>query len=409
VETDRLIRDLLGDDLPIAVEGYDGTRVGPPDAPARIVIRSVDALRRILFAPGELGFARAYVAGDLDVDGDMFAALELRDRLPDVHITPRQAVAIAQVLGRANLRPVAPPPEEARLHGRRHSTTRDAEAVTHHYDVSNAFYRLVLGPSMTYSCALFERPERSLEDAQEAKHELVCQKLALQPGMRLLDIGCGWGGMAIHAARHHDVKVVGVTLSRAQLDYARKRVAEAGLSHAIDLRLQHSREIDDGPFDAVSSIGMFEHVGRDQMDAYFADVFRLLRPGHRYLHHAIALPWRRAPLVRRPTFMSRYVFPDSDLPEVGHVMTAIHRAGLEARHFESLREHYALTLRAWSANLARNWDDAVAEAGLTRARIWRLYMAACALGFEANRIQIHQTLAVRPDGGRSGLPLRPTY
>jgi cyclopropane-fatty-acyl-phospholipid synthase len=411
-----LLRQLLGPDLPIAVEAYDGSRLGPVDAPATLLIRSPTALRRIVQAPGELGFARAYVAGDVDLEGDIFAALALRDYLPDMKLRPAQLLAALRLVGVGALKPVPAPPEEARLHGRRHSKKRDAAAIAHHYDVSNDFYRHVLGPSMTYSCAVWTDPSITLEEAQANKHELICRKLGLEPGMRLLDIGCGWGGMLLHAAEHHGVQAVGVTLSKRQAELAEKRAAEAGLAGKIEVRYQDYRDVDDGPYDAISSIGMFEHVGLRQLGVYFERCHELLPPGGRLLNHAISRPAGttgstadgRARFSRR-SFIDRYVFPDGELHEVGAVISAIQHARFEARHMESIREHYALTLRRWVANLESNWDACVADVGRARARIWRLYMAASAIQFEANRTQVHQVLAVKPDGGNSRLPLRPRF
>jgi cyclopropane-fatty-acyl-phospholipid synthase len=401
----------LGDDLPVRIDCYDGTRLGPDDAPCRIVVRSRDALTYVLIAPGELGFARAYVAGALDIEGDIFEGLELRAHLPTVKLTASEWLALAKVAGAAGLRRLRPPPEEARLHGRRHSRARDAAAIAHHYDVSNDFYRMVLGPSMTYSCAVWPSRESSLEQAQAAKYELVCRKLDLRPGMRVLDVGCGWGGMVMHAARHYDVDAVGVTLSQRQAEYARRSVEEAGLAHRIDIRVQDYRDIADGPFDAISSIGMFEHVGLAKLDEYFHRLHTLLRPGGRLLNHGIArVPvGRHRPRFARHSFIDRYVFPDGELHEVGSVVSRVQLAGFEVRNVEGLREHYALTLRAWVRNLETSWDQAVAEVGQGRARVWRLYMAASAVNFEDARTQVHQVLAVRPDHGRSGMPLRPDW
>jgi cyclopropane-fatty-acyl-phospholipid synthase len=411
-----LLEELFGRDLPVAIEAYDGSRVGPRDAPARIVIRSPDALGRIVRAPGELGFGRAYVAGDLDVEGDIFAALQLREHLPTVRLDRRQWTSALRLAGPNAFKRLPPPPEEVRLHGRRHSKARDAAAISHHYDVSNDFYRHVLGPSMTYSCAVWTDPSNTLEQAQDEKHELICRKLGLEPGMRLLDVGCGWGGMLLHAAEHHGVHAIGVTVSQRQAELAEKRVAEAGLAGKVEVRLQDYRDVDDGPYDAVSSIGMFEHVGAAQLAVYFDRCHALLRPGGRFLNHAISRPAQLhgsmdagRPRFASRSFIDRYVFPDGELHEVGAVVTAVQQAGFEARHFESIREHYALTLRRWVANLEANWDECVAESTPGRARVWRLYMAGSALGFEANRIQVHPVLATKTDGGRSGLPLRPTF
>jgi cyclopropane-fatty-acyl-phospholipid synthase len=309
------------------------------------------------------------------------------------------------------LRPLPHPASEAKLRGRRHSPARDAAAIAHHYNVSNEFYRRLLGPSLTYSCAVWGDPAVGLDAAQAAKHDLVCRKLALRPGMRLLDVGCGWGSMLIHAAQRYGVEGVGVTLSQAQADLASKRIAEAGLADLVSVRVQDYRAVRDEPFDAISSIGMFEHVGLSRLDEYFSRLFALLRPGARLVNHAISRPWRpeRRVAFSRRGFIDRFVFPDGELLEVGSVVTAVQRAGFEARHVESLREHYALTLRAWSANLERDWEAALADAGPERARIWRLYIAASALNFEDGNTQVHQVLATKSDGGRSGMPLRPDF
>jgi cyclopropane-fatty-acyl-phospholipid synthase len=385
----------------------DGASLGPSDADARLIVRSRRALRRIVGAPGELGFARAYVAGELDLEGDIYAALGTLDRLPPAPTLVRHWLSAARAVGLRGLRPLPPPPEEARLHGRRHTRARDAAAISHHYDVSNAFYRLVLGPSLTYSCAVFADPAGTLEEAQAAKHELVCEKLALREGMRLLDVGCGWGSLLLHAAQRYGAHGVGVTISARQAELARQRVAEAGLADRIEIRLADYRDVRDGPFDAISSIGMFEHVGRSQLRLYFERLYGLLHSGGRLLNHGIARPARQRRGFGRGSFIDRYVFPDGELHEVGAVASVMHGAGFEVRHLENLREHYALTLRAWVGNLESRWEEAVAEVGRARARIWRLFMAGSALGFETGRLQVHQVVAVRGDGGASGMPLVP--
>jgi len=318
-------------------------------------------------------------------------------------------MAAVRLAGAAGLRPLPRPSEEARLRGRRHSKSRDAAAIAHHYDVSNEFYRLVLGPSMTYSCAVWRHPSVTLEEAQEAKYELICRKLELQSGMRLLDVGCGWGGMAIHAARHHGVSAVGVTLSTRQGELAEKRVAESGLGGEGEMRLQDYRDVPAAPYDAVSSIGMFEHVGLSQLRVYFQSMYDLLRPRGRFVNHGIGRPPGPRSRFARRGFIDRYVFPDGELHEVGTIVSAMQEVGFEVRHLESLREHYGLTLRAWVANLEANWEAAVAHAGLARARIWRLYMAASAVNFEEGRGQIHHVLGTRTEDGASGMPLRPSF
>jgi cyclopropane-fatty-acyl-phospholipid synthase len=404
---------MLGADLPVALEAYEGTRLGPDDATATLVVRSRDALRRMATAPGELGLARAYVAGDLDLQGDIFAALELRHRLEHARIGPREIAEIARVVGPSVLVPLHPPPEENKPRGRLHSRLRDASVIAHHYDVSNEFYELMLGPSMTYSCAVWENlaltdPSR-LADAQAAKYELVCRKLALEPGMRLLDVGCGWGGMVRHAARHYGVRAIGITLSAAQARWAQRQTEAEGLSDVVEIRLQDYRDVVDPPFDVISSIGMFEHVGRKRLGEYFSHLYDLLVPRGRLLNHAISRPPGEGERINPRGFMGRYVFPDGELIEVGSVITELQRAGFEARHMEDLREHYALTLRAWVANLEANWDEAVALVGLGRARVWRLYLAGCAVLFEDASTMINQVLGVRLDRGRADVELRPTW
>jgi cyclopropane-fatty-acyl-phospholipid synthase len=365
-----------------------------------------------LWAPNEVGFARAFVTGDADIEGDLLAAIRAvfqaapQDLLIGTRTVARTLVAAGRlgVLGP----PPARPAEEARLRGGRHTRARDAAAISHHYDVGNEFYRLVLGESMTYSCARFVRPDVTLEEAQAAKYDLICRKLGLQAGMRLLDVGCGWGGMAMHAATHYRVGAVGITLSEQQYDLARKRVAEAGLSDWVEIRLQDYRDVGGGApqerFHAISSIGMFEHVGKEQMAAYFSVLTGVLEPGGRLLNHAISTPDGAS--FNRRSFTARYVFPDGELEDVADVVSAMEAVDLEVRDVESLREHYALTLRHWVDNLDANWDEAVSLVGVVRARIWRLYMAAAVVGFEMNETAIHQVLGVKTLGdGSSGMPL----
>ncbi len=404
-----LVRNLLGGELPVRVELWDGSSIGPGSTVGTVRVLSIDALRRILWAPGELGFARAYVAGDMEIEGDIIAVLaSLRDVAPrDLRFGLRALPAAFDAAYRAGAigPPLPAPAEEARLGGIRHSRRRDARSVTHHYDVGNEFYELVLGPSMTYSCARFAEPEMTLEEAQASKHELICRKLGLpgREGMRLLDVGCGWGSMAMHAAAKYNATVVGVTLSREQASLARRRLAAAGLSDRVEIRVQDYRDLGGERFDAISSIGMFEHVGKARTAQYFETLRALLVPGGRLLNHAISEPGGSK--LGRWSFFGRYVFPDGELLDVGDSVLAMDRAGFECRDLESLREHYALTLRAWLANLERNWDAAVAEVGLARARIWRLYMAGSVNGFEDGGISVHQVLGVVPQAdGASRMP-----
>ncbi|MFD9070235.1 class I SAM-dependent methyltransferase [Streptomyces lasiicapitis] len=418
----NLAEQLTGAELPVRIRAWDGSEAGPPGAPT-LVVRHRRALRRLLWKPGELGLARAWVAGDIDVDGDLYAALDLlaeyiwergedarslTDNLrdPQVRAAARALFALAA--------PFLPPPvprEEMRRPGRLHRHTRgsDKKAISHHYDVGNDFYELVLGPSMVYSCAYWESPESTLADAQRDKLELIARKLDLKPGMRLLDVGCGWGSMAVHAAREHGVSVVGVTLSQEQAAYARKRIAQEGLTDRIEIRVQDYRDVRDGPYDAISSIGMAEHVGAEQYLEYAADLHALLKPGGRLLNHQIARrPQTDESAYAVDEFIDAYVFPDGELAPLGRTVDLLERAGFEVRDVESIREHYALTLRHWVANLEANWPEGVRLTSPGRARIWRLYMAASALAFERNRIGVNQVLAVRtPEGdGRSGMPLR---
>ncbi|MFJ8473807.1 class I SAM-dependent methyltransferase [Kitasatospora sp. NPDC094011] len=412
---------LLGTPVPLRVQAWDGSVAGPPGAPT-VVLRNRRALRRLLWQPDELGLARAYVAGDLDLapGTDLYEALSAVARfaeLPEIRsmaLGPRDALgakgrrALAAVLraGALGPQPTPPPEEVRRAPGRLHSRGRDRAAISHHYDVGNDFYGLVLGPSMVYSCAYWTPEAKSLEAAQEAKLDLICRKLGLRPGMRLLDVGCGWGSLLLHAGKHYGVTAVGVSISEEQVALARRRVEEAGLADRVEVRLQDYREITDGPFDAISSVGMAEHVGEVQYRIYAEGLYGLLAPGGRLLNHQIARrPDHPGEAHRTSPFIDRYVFPDGELSPVGSTVARLEEAGFEVRDVEALREHYGLTLREWVANLEAHWTEAVRLVGLGRARVWRLYMAACALAFEQNRIGINQILAVRgTEEGGSGLP-----
>jgi len=415
-----LVEQLLGIPLPVRIRAWDGSQAGPPGAPA-LVVRNRRAVRRLLFKPGELGLARAWVAGDLDIEGDLYAALDLMSELvwergedtrsllqmvrdPQVRAAARGLVKVAGLP-----LPPAPPREEVRrARAHLHTKRSDRRAISHHYDVGNDFYEIVLGPSMVYSCAYWPSPDATLEDAQRDKLELICRKLDLTAGQRLLDVGCGWGSLAIHAAREYGVRVVGVTLSQEQAAYARKRVAGEGLTDRVEIRVQDYRDVPDGPYDAIASVGMAEHVGAERYLEYAEDLYRLLKPGGRLLNHQIARrPQRDESSYSVDEFIDAYVFPDGELAPLGSTVGQLERAGFEVRDVEAIREHYGLTLRRWVANLEADWARAMRLAGPGRARVWRLYMAACALAFERNRIGVNQVLAVRtPEGGDSGMPLR---
>ncbi|MCX4747680.1 cyclopropane-fatty-acyl-phospholipid synthase family protein [Kitasatospora sp. NBC_01287] len=412
--------ELLGTRLPFRLQAWDGSVAGAAEAPV-LLLRNRRALRRLLWAPGELGLARAYVSGDLDLGPgeDLYTVLAEvahfveRPEVSALRLGPsdltgpagRRAVAVLARAGALGPRP-ALPPEEARPEGRLHSRRRDRASISHHYDVGNDFYRLVLGSSMVYSCAYWTPEGKSLEDAQFAKLDLICRKLGLRPGMRLLDVGCGWGSLVLHAAEHYGVSAVGVSISAEQVALARERVTRAGLADRVEIRLQDYREIPDGPYDAISSVGMAEHVGAEQYRVYGAALHDLLVPGGRLLNHQIARrPTRPGESYSSSPFIDRYVFPDGELAPVGSTVSLLEEAGFEVRDVEALREHYALTLREWVANLEAGWPQAVRLVGRGRARVWRLYMAASALAFEENRIGVNQVLAVRTTPrGASRLP-----
>lgn len=406
------------EDVPLRLRAWDGSEAGPEGAPV-LEFRSRRALRRILWSPGQLGLSRAYVSGDIDAPGDVFAAFtalssagKFAEPGPFKPLSPAELwmlLRTAARLGAIGPNP-APPPEEARVtrKGRLHSRRRDSAAVSHHYDVGNDFYAMVLGPSMVYSCAVWPAEEDEkvpdggrlalgLDAAQEAKLDLVCRKLGLAPGMRVLDVGCGWGSFALHAAGQYGATVVGVTLSTEQAILARKRAANAGLTGSVDIRVQDYRDIADGPFDAISSIGMSEHVGRAEMPRYSSALYNLLRPGGRLLNHAIS--WNAGPTDPDPdSFIPRYVFPDGEMISLGEMTLSLESAGFEILDVEALRRHYALTLRAWVHRLEEHWDHAVKLTSLGRARVWRLYMASSALGFENGLTGINQVLVQRPGG-----------
>ncbi|MFH8476341.1 class I SAM-dependent methyltransferase [Streptomyces sp. NPDC018000] len=414
-----LAEELLGEELPVRIRAWDGSESGPPGAPV-LVIRNRRALRRLLWKPGELGLARAWVAGELDIEGDLYEALDLmasliwdrgveaKDSVPPVRDPKVRAFAKGLLQLAGPWLPPPPPPEEVRRRtGALHTKRRDKEAISHHYDVGNDFYELVIGPSMVYSCAYWQ-DDGTLEDAQRDKLDLVCRKLALKEGDRLLDVGCGWGSMAIHAAREYGARVTGVTLSVEQAAYARKRIAQEGLTDRIEIRVQDYRDVRDGPYDAISSIGMAEHVGSARFREYADDLYALLKPGGRLLNHQIARrPEKDESAYHVDEFIDAYVFPDGELAPVGRTATTLEEAGFEVRDVESIREHYALTLRSWVANLEKHWDRAVRMTSPGRARVWRLYMAASALSFEHNKIGVNQILVLRPaEGGAARMPLR---
>lgn len=412
-----LVARLLGRAAGFRITTWDSGVAGPDDAELTVHVVSRRAMRRLLWQPNELGLARAYVSGDLAVEGDLVAALSASFSAP---VTPAArssryaptdllaAVRTARRLGAIGP-PVKPPQGEVRLHGFLHSKRRDAAAISHHYDVGNEFYQLLLDESMTYSCAYWVRdpsPAYTLADAQADKYELICRKLGLHQGMRLLDVGCGWGGMLLHAAIHHGVTGVGITLSREQATLARQRIADAGLADRIEVKLCDYRELAAqavGRFDAISSIGMAEHVGAKAFLDYTTALYGLLVDGGRLLNHQISQP-AGSSRGSGPSFINRYIFPDGELLPVGEVGSVIEKAGFEVRDVENLRENYYLTLVQWLANLRRHRQRAVELVGAARVRTWELYIAGSAAAFRVGRIAIHQTLAVKAAAGDSGLP-----
>ena len=409
-----------GGDLPLKFTAYDGSSAGPDDASLGLDLLTPRGTTYLATAPGDLGMARAYVSGDLELHGvhpgDPYELLRaLSDKLETKRPPARMLANIIRSIGFEHLVPIAPPPQEALprwrriAEGLRHSKTRDAEAIHHHYDVSNAFYEWVLGPSMTYTCACYPTANATLLEAQDYKYRLVFEKLRLQPGDRLLDVGCGWGGMVRYAARQ-GVQATGVTLSAEQAAWAQQAIADEGLSELAEVRHGDYRDIRETQFDAVSSLGLTEHIGVANYPAYFGFLKSKMRPGALLLNHCITRPDNRTGATAGG-FIDRYVFPDGELTGSGRIITEAQDAGLEVVHEENLRQHYAMTLRDWCANLVEHWDEAVAEVGLGTAKVWGLYMAGSRLGFERNVIQLHQVLAVKLDerGGDGGLPLRPWW
>ena len=416
----EILEILTAGQLPLRFTAYDGSSAGPADAPFGLDLKTPRGTTYLATARGDLGLARAYISGDLDIDGvhpgDPYELLKaLADDLVFKRPSPRVMAHIFRSIGVEHLRPIAPPPQEVPprwrrvANGLRHSKSRDAEAIHHHYDVSNTFYEWVLGPTMTYTCACYPRAEASLDEAQENKYRLVFEKLRLKPGDRLLDVGCGWGGMVRYAARR-GVTAIGVTLSTEQTSWAQQAIADEGLGDLAEVRYGDYRDITETGFDAVSSIGLLEHIGVRNYPSYFEFLQSRMRPGALLLNHCITRPDNTAEPSTRG-FIDRYVFPDGELTGSGRIISEAQDAGLEVLHEENLRRHYALTLRDWCANLVAHWDEAVAEVGLPTAKVWGLYMAGSRLAFEAGGIQLHQVLAVKPDGrsGDGDLPLRPWW
>jgi cyclopropane-fatty-acyl-phospholipid synthase len=408
-----------GGQQPLRFTAYDGSTAGPDDAVLGLDLRTPRGTTYLATAPGELGIARAYVAGDLQMcgvhPGDPFDLLiSLTDGVEFKRPSARVLANVVRSIGVEHLLPIAPPPQETPPRWRRiadglmHSKTRDAEAIHHHYDVSNTFYEWVLGPSMTYTCAVYPNDEATLEEAQDNKYRLIFEKLRLAPGDRLLDVGCGWGGMVRYAARR-GVRVIGATLSAEQAKWAQKAIEDEGLADLAEVRHSDYRDVPEGGFDAVSSIGLTEHIGVKNYPAYFGFLKSKLRTGGLLLNHCITRHDNRSTSFAGG-FTDRYVFPDGELTGSGRIITEIQEVGLEVVHEENFRHHYAMTLRDWCRNLVEHWDEAVVEVSLPIAKVWGLYMAASRVAFERNNLQLHHVLAANVDTwGDDSLPLRPWW
>jgi len=417
-----LAEDAMGISLPIRLRAWDGSEAGVDGAPV-LVIRDKRALRHILWSPGEIGVARAYVQGDLDVEGDLSEGLRaiwgaVRDaRAADPGAAkPRlrmsilaRAAGLVLRTGAIGRRPDIPD-AESELNGDLHSRERDRAAIAHHYDLSNDFYELILDESMAYSSGFHATPETSLPEAQRAKLDLICRKLGLEPGMRMLDIGSGWGSLMMHAAERYGVHVTGVTLSSEQRDFVMKRAAERGLQDRVDVSLRHFRDLEragvtDGSIDAVASVEMGEHVGDAEYVVFVESIHRYLRPGGRVLIQQMS---RSNGQPGGGPFIETYIAPDMHMKPLPTTIGLIHDAGLEIRDVQAMREHYPQTVAAWSRNLEDHWSTAVALVGEEMARVWRLYLAGGALAFEENRMGVDQILAVKPSNtGVSGMPASP--
>jgi cyclopropane-fatty-acyl-phospholipid synthase len=392
------LRSLLTEalpDRPFKIELWDGTEVASTTGDGPVFsVRSPVALGHMLRSPGQLGLGRAYVAGALEVD-DIDRVLELLDDYSPPPIDAKAKARLAAAAVRAGALSEVPrvPAVELRPQGRRHSIMRDKRAVTHHYDVGNEFFALFLDESMTYSCAVWSRGAKTLEEAQETKRELVCTKLALKEGERVLDVGCGWGSFAVHAAQRHGVHVTGITLSEPQAAGARRRAEEAGVADRVDIRVMDYRELAGERFDAIASIGMVEHVGASNIDAYAGTLARLLQPCGRLLNHGISRLRYGEP--EAGPFSERYVFPDAAPLHLSRIQAALEKTGFETRHVEGLRMDYAQTLREWLRRLDSNYEEALRIAGPERMRVWQVYLRAARRGFETGFTSVYQVLADR--------------
>ncbi|MDU0314770.1 cyclopropane-fatty-acyl-phospholipid synthase family protein [Phycicoccus sp. M110.8] len=406
---------VVGGELPVHLTLWDGSSAGPVDAP-RVVVRSPRALRRLLRHPGELGAAQAYVTGELDVEGDLDHALThvwsvAQERgLSGIRPTPSVAAGVVRLARNAGVlgRPLPPPASQAVVKGRLHSLRRDRAAISHHYDLSNDFYQLILDPHLAYSCGYWrsDDPDYTVEDAQRDKFELVGHKLGLREGSRLLDVGCGWGSMSLYAAEHFGAQVTGVTIAAEQKRFIDARIRERGLQDRVEIRLQDYRDVPDTGFDAVVSLEMGEHVGQRNYPTYARVLHDAVRPGGRVLVQQMS---RRGRHPGGGPFIEQFIAPDMHMRPVGDTVALIEESGLEVRDVHALREHYVRTVDAWHDTFEANWDRAVALVGEEIARVWRLYLVGGSMAFRDGRMGVDQILAVRPGAaGRSDVePVRP--
>jgi cyclopropane-fatty-acyl-phospholipid synthase len=428
--TTSILDRLFPPPRPFAIRLWNQTTLpGTDDADFRLVLNHPGALRKMLKPPLELSLGEAFIYGDFDIEGDITAAVELIESLFGQRHSIRELVTVARQLrslprsGNGSQHSRHP----ARLTGAQHSPDRDQAAIQYHYDVGNDFYALWLDHNLQYSCAYFHTGTEDLDTAQEQKMAHICRKLRLQPGERLLDIGCGWGGLALYAAQQYGAHVLGITLSENQVAYANEQIARLGLDNTVSIELRDYRDPDLGTFDKIVSVGMFEHVGRNKLPEYFAQAYQLLKPGGLFLNHGISVRapvqyvmdhakfhTRRTSIADRLTerfvlgdesFIRRYVFPDGEVIPVSEVNRIAELAGFEVRDVENLREHYALTLRRWVERLQAHCEEAIQLTNETTYRVWRLYMSGVTYGFEHGTNNVYQTLLSKPDPGNSHLPL----
>lgn len=414
-ELHSLITKVTGVELPIRLRAWDGTETGPAEGTGPVlVINDQTALRRLLWRPTELGLAQAYIQEEIDVEGDIAIGLEKMWALAESASLKSNwssrlsALPAAKRFNALGPRP-ADPQLEVNVDGELHSRDRDKNVISFHYDLSNDFYALILDPAMVYSCGYWSShdPGYGVEEAQQDKLDLVCRKLGLKPGMHLLDVGCGWGALALHAAGKFGAMVTAVTLSQQQHAEATKRAKEQGLEDSVEFLLTDYRDIDKADFDAISTIEMGEHVGKDEYPAFARQLRSFLKPGGRLLIQQMS---RGDVAPGGGEFIETYIVPDMHMRPVGETISLLENAGLEVRHVEAMREHYVHTINAWRDTLERNWDQAVTLLGPKLARVWRLYLVGGALTFQHGHMGVDQIVATTPlRDGRSGLPLTPDW